>query len=270
MENPVKSDIEQIAAKFFVMLRSIDEFNEKELRGTLLCQLSPTVREQCFLGNYIRAIANVKTLLRLTNIEDCQAVAMIARSIFETGIEIALIDKIERGPEKIIVFAEVERLKWARKIVQAAQLYPSLETDISLHKSFIDRDGPRIDAKRSDLWPGDKRLSHWSQKDLRARAELTGKELLGIYDSEYQVHSWYVHSGVTGVISMNGEFYWSMWAKSFQLAAESFEIILKSMIEGFHLYHADSKLLDKLTYAKQVPFTKDPSQASALWNELVG
>jgi hypothetical protein len=271
MEPVVTSEIKILFDRFFTMLRSIDEYNEKELRGILMNQVLPTLREQCFLGNYLRSIANVKTLLKLTNVSDCQAVAMIARSIFETAIEIALIDKIDRAPEKIVAFSEYERLRYAKRIIQFVEKHPDRATEVDLfqHKTFVDRDGARIDARQREFWPNGK-PTHWSQRDLRSRAELVGDDILELYDSEYQIHSWYVHGGITGVINTREEFYVAMCGNSFRLAAESYEAILESMITVFQLYRTDSKLRAKLEYAKGVPFTEGTEQATELWKNVVG
>ena len=109
-------------------LKKLDDFNESLVRGTALAQTMRTLRETCFLGNYMRAIANAKTLLKLDSVRDTQAIAMIARSIFELAIEIELIDRIPDSAEKIIAFGEYEHLRRARKIVAYANrsTYPRL------------------------------------------------------------------------------------------------------------------------------------------------
>jgi hypothetical protein len=269
----ISSEPKVIFESFYKMLKSLDDFNEKEISGVVFGQVSPTSREQCFLGNYLRAIANVKTLLKFNNVADSQAIAMIARSVFELAIEIELIDHIQNAPEKIFAFVESEKLRRSRTIVRFAENHPnhSPHLDTSFHKTFIDREGERIDAAHEKLWPNKKRkLSHWSQLNLRARAELIGDALLEMYDSEYQAHSWYAHAGLTGVMSTNVDFYWMLCGKAYQLAADSYEVLLKSIIKTFRLTVADTKILDKLEYAKMVPFTEDESQAGELWRSMVG
>jgi Family of unknown function (DUF5677) len=258
---------------FYKLLKSLDDFNEKEVKGVAFGQISPTPREQCFLGNYLRAIANVKTLLKFNNVADSQAIAMIARSVFELAIEIELIDRIPNGPGKIFSFVGYEQLRRSRKIVRFAESHPNhnQRLDVPFHKSFIDREGAQIDAERKRLWPNSKDGPlHWSQLNLRQHAELIGEKVLEMYDSEYQMHSWYAHAGLTGVLSTQAEFYWALCAIAYKLSADSYEVILKSIVRTFKLTLSDEKILDKLKYAKVVPFTEDESQAGELWKSMVG
>lgn len=272
--NTISDETKDNVARFYTMLKNLDAFNEKEVRGIVFGQLSPTLREQCFLGNYLRAIANVKSMLKLDNIADSQAVAMIARSVFELAVEIELIDRVADGPKKILAFGEYERLRRARTIVRFAETHSdhSPHLDVPLHKSFADREGARIDSERDRLWPDWKKLglTHWSQLKLRARAELVGNKILEMYDSEYQVHSWYTHAGITGVTNTQPEFYWALCAVAHRLTSDSFEIILQSIIKTFRLALTDVKILDKLEFAKIISFTESDVQAIELRKSMIG
>jgi len=260
------------AGRFFTMLKNLDAFNEKEVRGIAFAQLSPTVREQCFLGNYLRAIANVKTMLKLDNIADAQAVASLARSIFEMAIEVELIDRVPNSAEKILAFGEFERLRRSRAIVKFAGEHPdsSSHLDAPFHNAFIDRDGARIDAERNRLWPKKTpTLSHWTQLNLRQRAEFIGGNIAELYNSEYQVHSWYAHAGLTGVINTQPAFYWALYGMAYRLASDSYEIILIAIIKIFRLTLTDEKILDKLECAKMLSFAENEAQSRALWRSTV-
>ena len=269
----VSNEMKNHVGRAYHMLKNLDAFNEKEVRGVALGQTNSTLRESCFLGNYLRSIANVKTLLKLGSIEDSQVVATIARSIFEMAVEIHLIDCIPDSPSKIIAFGELERLKRARKIVKFTETHPnhSPRLDDPLFKSFIDREGSRIESNSNRLWPNKKiALTHWSQLNLRQRAELIGDKILEMYDSEYQMHSWYVHAGITGVINTEPEFYWVLCGVALVFAADSFELILGSVIRLCNLEQADAKIWKKLECSKMLSFTESDAQATELWRQALG
>ena len=253
-------------------LKKLDDFNESLVRGTALAQTMRTLRETCFLGNYMRAIANAKTLLKLDSVRDTQAIAMIARSIFELAIEIELIDRIPDSAEKIIAFGEYEHLRRARKIVAYANRNPSHSPhlDDPQLQSFIDQQGARIEAARDRLWP-DKKLSldHWTQMKLGRRAEHIGGPINGIFQTEYQSHSWYAHAGLTGVMDTNEEFYWVTNGFSYGLASDSYHLILKSIIQVFEIHAIDRKILKKLEYSKNVSILRDEQQAKEYWDYLM-
>jgi len=51
-----------------------------------------TDRDDCFVGIYYRAKANVESLLSLKYLRDFQASIMLARSLFELAVDMKLID----------------------------------------------------------------------------------------------------------------------------------------------------------------------------------
>jgi hypothetical protein len=69
--------------RFYTVLKSIDAFNEMEVRGVINGVLSPTLEEECVIAIYDRATNNVKSLLEFKYVRHFQAIGMLARALFE-------------------------------------------------------------------------------------------------------------------------------------------------------------------------------------------
>jgi hypothetical protein len=106
----------QATDRFYTMVKSLNEFDKMEVRGVIETLLSTSGRERCFIGTYHRATANIATLLELKQPKHFQAIAMLARGLFELAVDIRLIDVIPEGPTKIMEFTDVEKLRCARNV----------------------------------------------------------------------------------------------------------------------------------------------------------
>src|SRR5882724_3346947 len=102
--------------RFFTMVKSLDSFDRAEVRAVVNTIMSPSRREQCFIGTYRRTVANIATLQELKNTMHFQAIAMIARALFELAVDIKLMDIVPESCQKMTEFIDVEKLRCARKI----------------------------------------------------------------------------------------------------------------------------------------------------------
>jgi len=137
--------------QFYAMVKSLREFDKLEVNGVIETLLSKTDRDQCFIGTYYRAVANVETLLSLKSAKDAQAIAMLARGLFELAVDVRLIGTIQDGPAKMIAFCDVEKLRSARKIVEFKAANPGATADPRIYQSFIASDEQRIESERKTL-----------------------------------------------------------------------------------------------------------------------
>jgi len=85
---PVPLTSQQMTDRFFTMLKSLEQFDELEVRNVIGGLLSPSDREKCFIAIYRRATANVLTLLNLNRPIDFQAISMLSRALFELAVDI--------------------------------------------------------------------------------------------------------------------------------------------------------------------------------------
>jgi hypothetical protein len=135
-EDSAVLDPATLAERIYTMLKSLSEFDKQEIRGVVKNLLGKTDRDVCFLGTYYRAVANVKTLLSLKSAKDLQAIAMVARGLFELAVDVSLIDVIDNSVKKIVTFTAVERLRAARKIVAFKAAHPEAAVPTGVYESF--------------------------------------------------------------------------------------------------------------------------------------
>jgi len=156
--------------------------------GVIRSLLLTSDRERCFIGTHHRFNGNVATLLELKQAKHFQAIAMLARGLFELAVDIRLIDAIPDGPRKMLEFADVEKLRCARKVVQFKADRPATSFDTAVYSSFIANNESRIETTRNALWPATgklKNVSHWSGLSLSSRVALVKSPFEEIYEVNY-------------------------------------------------------------------------------------
>ena len=84
-------DPKTMPERCYTMLKSLNEFDKLEIAGVVRGLLAKTDRDNCFIGNYYRGKAHIETLLSLKSAKDLQAIAMVARGLFELAVDTKLI-----------------------------------------------------------------------------------------------------------------------------------------------------------------------------------
>ncbi len=248
----------------YTMLKSLAEFDKTELRGVVRKLGMASDRAQCFLGNYYRASANIDSLLSLKSAKDLQAISMVARSLFELAVDTKLIDVVPDSILKILTFSDVEKLRAAMKIVRFKTANPTATVDESVHAAFIKNEARRIDAAQKSVWPGLKKVEHWSGLNLADRVRRLKEPFEEIYEVEYPRLSWYAHSGLTGFVNLQAETFNTLSGYQNKLAGECFVSLLETIIDEFRIVESDPKVENKLKLAKLLPFTDTPEEGEAL------
>jgi hypothetical protein len=194
-------DVRQTTERLFTMLKSLDEFDKLEVRAVINTLLSPSRREQCFIGTYRRSIGNIATLQELKSAKHFQGIVMLARTLLELAVDIRLLGCLSDGCLKMIEFVDVEKLRCARKVLKFKKHYPDSNIDTSAYASFITSNEHRIEATKRTLWQSPTTMQHWSGMKMSERVKLLGPLFEEIYEVHYPYLSWQVHSGLTGVVN---------------------------------------------------------------------
>lgn len=261
--DPVKT-----TAQFFAVLKSVAEFDKLEVSAVISTLLTPSEREKCFVAIYRRTSANVVTLMELNHPKHFQAINMLARTLFELAVDIRLINVVSQACEKMIAFIDVEKLRCARKILKFQAAHTAAKINAAIYASYVANEGVRIDALQAMLWPGTKRLEHWSAQNVRDRIALLKAPFDEIYEVNYPQLSWQVHSGLTGVANLKAETFTTMCGQAYILAADSYREVLLAMIEEFKIQKANTMIEGKLKAARMLPFTENPEQVEQLLKSL--
>jgi hypothetical protein len=235
---------------FYQVLIDLEAFDKQFVRPVVSSQLGLNERENCFLASYHRAGLDLKSAITLNDARHFQAVTKIARGLFELAVEIRLIDVIPDAIPKMIAFQRLERLKAAQKAVAFASTHKlEYPTDLSPYHAFIAADQVAIEAEAIKFW-GNLKVNHWSKKDLSQRAALLGKPFEEIYESLYKILSWHVHPGIAGIVNMKPETFPYLFGISCQIAARSYEEILRSVIKEFRISAGTPNIDEELKFAK--------------------
>ncbi len=255
--------------RFFSVVKSLDKFDEIEVRCVIDTLLSPTEREKCFIATYRRAVANIATLLELKSAKHFQAIAMLARTLFELAVDIRLLDVLPQSCDKMIAFVEVEKLRCALKVQKFKAGHPGSGIDTSSYASFVSANKANVDATTKTLWPGASKLTHWSGRNLSDRVRLLNPPFEEIYEVHYPSLSWQVHSGLTGVVNLKAETFTLICGQAYKLSADSYWEILSAIIDEFTIQKANRTVKGKMKAAKILPFTDTPEEVEQIRRALM-
>lgn len=256
---------------WYAVLKSLAKFDELEVRGVVNGLLSPTLPEECVLSIYYRASANVGSLLELQTPKHFQAIGMLARTIFELAVDVAIFKTVQGAPIKMRIFQDVEKLRACRSAVVFAQNNPvTLLRSVTLQQDYITKNEARITSLAASTWPTVKlsNLTHWSAKRLPARVKMLPADVLEQYDLFYRHLSWSVHSGLEGSYGVKPETFARMCGMAFNLAARNYEKVLTHAIHAIRLDKADPHIDNKMQFARYLPFTENAEDEARLRRDL--
>jgi hypothetical protein len=257
--------IDSNTGKFFGSIKSMHEFDKAEVKSVIGMLLPPmTTREQCFIGTYYRTLGNVESLLLLDGPKHFQAIAMLARALFELAVDIRLLDVIPVGWEKMAAFINVEKLRAANKVLTFKKENPTVEFD-SVHEEFFVTHNTRVvEDLKNFYWPAQKNVSHWSGLRLSERASKLGPPFDRIYAVDYSKLSWYAHPGLTGVAYVPPEGLTNLCGYALHMATTAYGESILAMVREFKISAVTDGIDDLLKLAKMLPFTDSPEQAEEL------
>ena len=250
--------------QFYGVLRNLNDLEQREIRGVVMAVLNPSLRERYLTLNYHRAAINVELLLTLKDTRQFQAIALLARSVFELAVEVKLISLNPDAAEKIDALTRIEKLRYSQRIVQFKKVHPDALVATKSHEEFIAANERSIMAEQAAIWPGATGVTHWMNRKLPRRVELLGDPYDKMYEIHYAPLSWYSHAGVVGVNSPSTDLFAFFAGKAYIVAGDSYVELLKVIVSEFKLDRADPKLVDKITCSKLVAFADDQDQADVI------
>ena len=264
-------DPNEAVGKWFAVVKSLNEFDKIEIRNAVKKVSTPTRRDVCFGGSYYRTCTNIESILSLKRVGDFQAIAMIARSLFEIAVDIKLAAVTEASEEKILTFVDLEKLRAAEKIVAFKEANPEADVPAHIYQTFIKDNKDRITRDAKTHWQNNYvNVTHWSALNLEKRIKKLGTPFLTIYALYYPQLSWYVHSGMTGVFNLQEEAFRLVACEAFVITTEAYMVVLAEVIKHFQIDKANDKIMAMMRLAKMLPFTDGAAQAEELKCALLG
>lgn len=262
-------DSATLGERLYTVIKSLNEFDKKEVYGVVSGLVGQTDRDRCFRGIYLRAKWNVESLLSLRYHKDFQAIAMITRSLFELVIDTKLIKEIPDAVLKITTFSEIEKLRAAKMIVAFKAAHPSGSDDATVQALFIKNNESAIEAQRKAVWGGNVEVRHWSGKSVKDRAALLKEPFEEMYANKYPQLSWYTHAAGLAGFDLKTSSYEKLATIHHYLAVQLYKLLLRAIIDEYQFVKWDSKIFDKMKLAEQMPFTDTDDQLEALERELL-
>lgn len=260
MKNP-SADIpeftqHELISSYYDGVRECADFVQTKLLSVLNGQLNLSHKEEAILGIFYRMHALTSSLTRLNNKLDFNAVATIARTIFELLLDIKILTSPSLSPnelERFRAFAEIERFQKANKLLKLQAQNPGLEKNSyfqgGCREQFVEARGKRasVESKVISLWGKNKNgdpkwPDHWTGSSIRDRAKLFGPVYEQEYLEIYSLLSWYVHSGnasyagfskstLEGVYGISMDISRNLYIETLLLCAKTFS--LSHAVEGF-------------------------------------
>jgi hypothetical protein len=254
--------------RLYTVIKSLNEFDKKEIYGVMSGLVTETDRDRCFKGIYQRAKANVESLLSLRYVKDFQGIAMITRSLFELAVDIKLIGQIPDAIVKIAAFSDIEKLRAAKMIVAFKAAHPTATVDTTVVAPFIQNNAARIETERKRLW-GTAKVKHWSGLSLKKRVVMLKEPFEEVYEVKYPQLSWYTHAaGLTG-FDLKASSYEKLASTHHYLAVQMYKVLLRAIVEEYQFVKWDSKIFNKMKQAELMPFADTDEELKALERDLL-
>lgn len=258
--------------RYNAALQGLQNLDNSEILPVVKGVLLATDREECFIAGYYRTVANARSLLALKDASHFQAIAMLARGMFELAVDIALVDHVADAVPKIYAYARLERLRAARQKVQlhAAGI---ITDDVTIEQTFITKNETAIEAASHLYWPKTKKqrpVAHWSDLGFGARAKLLGAPFHELNERMYRQLSWHVHPGLAGVMNLDAFVFPLMCGLALDLAFTCYAIVLQTIARELKIDKAVADIEKKVQLAKMLPFTENEEQAAKLVAAILG
>lgn len=257
----------ELVSSYYDGLKEAVDFVQSRIIGVLSGQLNLSKQEQSVLGIFFRIHALACSLIRLNQKIDFNAVAIIARTIFELLLDIKMLSSPtvkQRDLERFISFPDVDRFRKAHKIVSLQKQYPYLEDrsllDSSKRKEFVEEPGKcdTIKAKVEELWGKNKKgklnwPDNWSGSSIREQAKYFGPLYEQEYLEIYSLLSSYTHGGGSAYFGFSVKTFESVYGNSLEYARKMYIEAVIICSEMFNLKKGIVNFIQIIDFLKNAP-----------------
>lgn len=169
MFDPKTADPMETIAVSYSMLTSLRKFDELEVDPICRGQLALSPIEECRMVTYLRAQRNVDSMVELKHVAHFQALSMLARSIFELGVDLKLMQSFPDAAERMKCFQSLESLRAAKAAVARSKEPNGAPVSMRL-SDFEATRRVAIEARAAQLWGARfNAVTHWSGLKLKQR-----------------------------------------------------------------------------------------------------
>ena len=197
----------------FLDCRCVHEFLNVQMRPRIVLAAGGEESEDAFYGLFLRVLAWMRSLWKLDEPGDFQAIAVASRTLFEIAVDVTIMhfDAAANPPAKLDAWEVSAKLKAAERIRRflAREGCTLSEKDFNPQLTYLSTQEQRIKALRTRWWPRkDHKPEHaerWTQRNLpddadRATELYRAGEFDEYYATRYSHSCWNTHgSGLAGV-----------------------------------------------------------------------
>lgn len=248
-------------------LREAVDFVQSQVVGTLRGQINLSQQEKAIIGIFLRIHALASSLVRLNNKIDFNAVAGVARTVFELLLDMKLLTSpnlAQQDLNRFFAFSEVDRFRKARRIVELQEQHPELVDnsllDSSMRKKFVEQrtQDKGIEKKVESLWgrtPKGKLKwpDHWSGLSIRDRLAAFGPLYEQEYLEVYSLLSSYAHGGSSAYYGLTEEALESVYGISLEYARKLYIESLLICSKVFNLREGIESFGQVLAFLQNAP-----------------
>ncbi len=216
----------------------------------------------CLFGLYLRALAWVRSLWKLDEPGDFQAVMVASRTLFEIAVDVTILqfDTAANPPAKMDAWEESAKLKSARRVRAFLDRPGCTESaaDHAPYLTFLSNNKQRVEALRKRWWPSRKagkqpdHPDRWTGRDLSKDADSATElypagKFAAYYARRYMHNCWNTHgSGLAGVRGIPPEDFPGLAAIAFDEATRFALIVTDMTLRHFHIWQTATTEFDKL------------------------
>jgi len=215
----------------FEGVRAALVFRESYMKPVMQGILDPTPRERAIIDLHYRTLPFMASLCRLANPVYFQTLASSARSLFEVGLDLALLDRdaTQESADRLAGFTRVERYRVATKLVDFYANRPvPQDLELGPQRALCSDAAQRaeVDQLREQHWGRNSHgdliwPKHWSPfSDARGRAQQVGGSWEERYVRYYYQLSWHVHAGMVGAADLPQETFDIFSAEAYRLSTD--------------------------------------------------
>lgn len=235
----------------FLDCRRVHEFLNVRMRPRIAYAAGSAESRDAFFGLYLRVLAWLRTLWKLDEPGDFQAVTVASRTLFEIAVDLTIMhfDAKANPPAKMDAWEDSAKLKAARRVRTFVDRPGSTEseTDYRPFLTFLSKNEQRVKALRLRWWPpkqGKKSEppERWTGRNLSDdAAKATDLYRAGKFDAyyarRYSQNCWNTHgSGLAGVRGVPAEDFPALASLAFSECAQYALIAAEMALRHFCIW----------------------------------
>ncbi|MFA5103987.1 MAG: DUF5677 domain-containing protein [Candidatus Margulisiibacteriota bacterium] len=246
------------ADAFYTCTKEYFVFIRKYIIPILMSQLKLKDKEKILLGLYLRMVSRLDAVIELNNIKYYETIASNCRTIFEILVDSKLLwlNMINDDTNKYFQYVDAKKYEYAKKYINGVDPKTATiinEDFISEAKKYVANKNESADYKilYKRLWGMASLPDTWTGKKIFGNADLVG--MAEDYRYLYARLCWDTHSGLTGVLAFDKNYYIASFGISHLYIEKYISLITDIIIECFHLSSVIPKLKILLQELSQIP-----------------